>query len=190
MSPFVLILDSFNILCTCIIGKMTIRVAINHSFSIDNVFDSYRSNINCVRSGVAFLLLTHCIIEGDTHLYALIQVYAYIFHLHHIVRQWWLHFYYPVNIFKFIYTWWIRTKVMLLLTSQGETLQITQEPTQASSLTKGYDPVHIPSLHPWYISRQIPREAPSNGGYEWFPLRFRLINTLVKRYRILSKYKS
>jgi len=25
---------------------------------------------------------------------------------------------------------------------------------ESSSLTKGYDPVHIPSLHPWYISRQ------------------------------------
>jgi len=26
-------------------------------------------------------------------------------------------------------------------------------PGSSSSLTKGYDPVHIPSLHPWYISR-------------------------------------
>jgi len=51
-----------------------------------------------------------------------------------------------------------------------------------SSLIKGYDPVHIPSLHPWYISWQIwsPRGVPSNGGYELFPLRFRLINTLCQ----------
>jgi len=29
----------------------------------------------------------------------------------------------------------------------------------SSSLTKGYDPVHIPSLHPWYISQQNWRHA-------------------------------
>jgi len=50
-----------------------------------------------------------------------------------------------------------------------------------SSLTKGYDPVHIPSLHRWYISRQnlSRRGAPSNGGNGLFPLRFRLINHIL-----------
>jgi len=37
--------------------------------------------ITCVRSGVAFLLLTNCTIEGETHLHVFIQVYALIFHL-------------------------------------------------------------------------------------------------------------
>jgi len=37
--------------------------------------------ITRVRSGVAFLLLTYCTIEGDTHFHAFIQVYAFIFHL-------------------------------------------------------------------------------------------------------------